>query len=103
VRRHPRRRRRVAGPGLLMAEVALHESTGAPLKIRPHWSRRLAGELATLAVALMILLSLGLVLLDTAPGHRWLVDRLAQVETASGLRFRIGRIEGSIFGESRLR
>ena len=51
----------------------------------------------------MILLSLGLVLLDTAPGHRWLVDRIGEVETASGLRFRIGRIEGSIFGECRLR
>ena len=50
----------------------------------------------------MILLSLGLVLLDTAPGHRWLVDRIGG-RTATGLRFRIGRIEGSIFGESRLR
>lgn len=88
-----------------MAEIAVEERAPAPaaLKIRPHWSRRLAGELATLAVALMILLSLGLVLLDTAPGHRWLVDRLQEVETKSGLRFRIGRIEGSIFGESRLR
>ena len=87
-----------------MAEVVIRDGPPpAPLRIRPHWSRRLAGELATLAVALMILLSLGLVLLDTAPGHRWLVDRLQEVETKSGLRFRIGRIEGSIFGESRLR
>ena len=89
-----------------MAEVAIHEGAPGstpPLKIRPHWSRRLAGELATLLVALMILLSIGLVALDTAPGHRWLVDRLQEIETKSGLRFRIGRIEGSIFGESRLR
>ena len=88
-----------------MAEVAIREGEGAPppLKIKPHWSRRLAGEIATLLVALMILLSIGLVALDTAPGHRWLVDRLQEVETKSGLRFRIGRIEGSIFGESRLR
>ena len=89
-----------------MVEVAIRDGADGPAaapKIRPHWSRRLAGELATLIVALMILLSLGLVLLDTAPGHRWLVDRIAQVETASGLRIRIGRIEGSIFGESRLR
>ena len=89
-----------------MAEVAIRDGEGAPpppLRIRPHWSRRLAGELATLLVALMILLSIGLVALDTAPGHRWLVDRLSEVETKSGLRFRIGRIDGSIFGESRLR
>ena len=69
----------------------------APLVAAPDWR-----ILATLAVALMILLSLGLVLLDTAPGHRWLVDRIGQVETATGLRIRIGRIEGSIFSESRL-
>jgi translocation and assembly module TamB len=88
-----------------MAGFAIRDAEGAPppLKIKPHWSRRLAGELATLLVALMILLSIGLVALDTAPGHRWLVDRLQEVETKSGLRFRIGRIEGSIFGESRLR
>lgn len=86
-----------------MAEIALSEGEAGPLKIRPHWSRRLIGELAALFVSLVILLSIGLVLLDTAPGHRWLVDRIAGIETASGLRFRIGRIEGSIFGESRLR
>src|SRR5215213_6140151 len=87
-----------------MAEVAIGQETpAAPLRIKPHWSRRLAGEVATLLVALMLLLSLGLVLLDTAPGHRWVVDRIGEIETASGLRFRIGRIEGSIFSESRLR
>ena len=86
-----------------MAEAVVDGGTPAPLKIKPHWSRRLAGELATLVVALLILLSIGLVALDSAPGHRWLVDRLAAVETKSGLKFRIGRIEGSIFGESRLR
>jgi translocation and assembly module TamB len=89
-----------------MTDVAIREGEGAPsppLKIKRHWSRRLAGEVATLLVVLLILLSIGLVALDTAPGHRWLVDRLQQIETQSGLRFRIGRIEGSIFSESRLR
>ena len=41
--------------------------------------------------------------LDTGPGHRFLVDRLAEISTNTGLRFRIGRIEGSIYGEARLR
>ena len=88
-----------------MTDVAIRGGEGAPrpLRIKRHWSRRLAGEVATLLAALMILLGIGLVALDTAPGHRWLVDRLQEVETRSGLRFRIGRIEGSIFGESRLR
>ncbi|MDP1911304.1 MAG: hypothetical protein Q8K85_23640, partial [Hyphomicrobium sp.] len=42
-------------------------------------------------------------LLDSAPGHRWLVDRIAGLETASGLKIEIGRIEGSIFGNSHLK
>ena len=88
-----------------MAEIAAADEapTRRQVRARRHWSQRLARELATLMVALALLLSIGLVLLDTAPGHRWLVDRLQEIETKSGLRFRIGRIEGSIFGESRLR
>ena len=42
-------------------------------------------------------------LLDTAPGHRFIVDRIGGLETASGLKIRIGRIDGSIFGRSQLR
>ena len=42
-------------------------------------------------------------LLDTAPGHRFIVDRIAGFETASGLNIRIGRIDGSIFGKSQLK
>src|SRR5690606_33768003 len=106
VGRQPGRRRGLARTGLLMTDVAVREDNDAPpprVRIRRHWSRRLAGELAALLVALLLLLAIGLVALDTAPGHRWLVDRISEIETKSGLRFRIGRIEGSVFGESRLR
>ena len=72
-------------------------------RIRGDWRRRAAIEFAAFLLAIMALATIGLVLLDTAPGHRLIVDRIAQIETASGLRFRIGRIEGSIFGETRLK
>jgi translocation and assembly module TamB len=65
--------------------------------------RRLANELFALFVALLLLLAAGLVLLDTAPGHRFIVDRIGRLETASGLKIRIGRIDGSVFGKSQLR
>ena len=71
--------------------------------IRKHWSRRLLNELLALLLALLLLLVAGLVLLDTAPGHRWLADRIAGIETASGLKIEIGRIEGSVFGNSHLK
>ena len=83
--------------------VALDRSPEKRWRPRPDWPRRLLNEMLVLLAALAFLLAVGLVLLDTAPGHRFIVDRIAQIETASGLRFKIGRIDGSIFGESRLK
>ena len=88
-----------------MAEAALEkqEPERRRFRLRPDWARRLLVELAVLFAGLLALAAIGLVLLDTAPGHRFIADRIAQIETASGLRFRIGRIEGSIFNEARLK
>jgi translocation and assembly module TamB len=86
-----------------MAEAVL-PGEGAPTrKLRRNWPRRLLDELLALFIALLLLLAGGLVLLDTAPGHRFIVDRIAAFETASGLNVRIGRIDGSVFGKSQLR
>ncbi|HEX8841792.1 MAG TPA: translocation/assembly module TamB, partial [Sphingomicrobium sp.] len=86
-----------------MAETAIPTESGPRRRLRLDWPRRLANELLALFVALLLLLAAGLVLLDTAPGHRFIVDRLGRLETASGLKIRIGRIDGSIFGKSQLR
>jgi translocation and assembly module TamB len=87
-----------------MAETAVEIRTReAPRRLRRDWPRRLLNELFALFIALLFLLAGLLVLLDSAPGHRWIADRLAGIETASGLRIRIGRIDGSIFGKSQLR
>ncbi|WP_294122622.1 translocation/assembly module TamB domain-containing protein [Sphingomonas sp.] len=90
-----------------MVEAALipGEAGGAPIAApaRRHWARRLAIELAVLLLVLLALAFGGLILLDTAPGHRFIVDRIGQVETATGLRIRVARIEGSIYGEARLK
>ena len=62
-----------------MADVA-----ATPIvRVRKHWSRRLLNELLALLLGLLLLLAAGLVLLDTAPGHRWLADRIAGI----GLRY----------------
>ncbi len=88
-----------------MAEdaITLDQPAAPQRRLRSDWPRRLVKELLALFLALLILLTAGLVLLDTAPGHRFIVDRLAKFETASGLNIRIGRIDGSIFGKSRLK
>src|SRR5512133_1543374 len=89
-----------------MAEIAITTEDApqpSPRKLRPDWKRRLLNELFAAFVALLFLLAGALVLLDSAPGHRFIIDRIASFETASGLKIRIGRIDGSIFGKSQLR
>jgi translocation and assembly module TamB len=90
-----------------MPETAITAPGGgqeiATLSRQKHWGKRLLTELSVLLLLLLSLAVGGLILLDTAPGHRFIVDRLAQVETATGLRIRVARIEGSIYGEARLK
>ncbi|MET3438298.1 translocation/assembly module TamB domain-containing protein [Sphingomonas sp. 1185] len=65
---------------------------------RFRWGRALAIlmalVLATIGAALMIV--------DTAIGHRWVADRIGAIRTPTGLRFSVGRIEGSLYSDMRL-
>ena len=60
-------------------------------------------ELLVLVLVLLALAAGGLILLDTAPGTASSSIALAQVETATGLRIRVARIEGSIYGAAKLK
>src|SRR5438552_13452881 len=87
-----------------MAEISIDTREEPPRRrLWQNWPRRLLNELFALFVVLLFLLAGLLVLLDSAPGHRFIVDQIGRLETASGLRIRIGRIDGSIFGKSQLR
>src|SRR3954447_17593333 len=89
-----------------MAEIAITDDGAAPpspRRLRADWKWRLLNELFALFLAFLFLLAGALVLLDSAPGHRFIVDRISGLETATGLKIRIGRIDGSIFGKSQLR
>jgi translocation and assembly module TamB len=63
------------------------------------WTQRVV---VTLAVLAGIVLG-GVVVLDSSVGHRLVVDRIAALTPGSGLRIRIGRIEGSLYGTATLR
>lgn len=84
-------------------EPAVQAAVPAPR--RPRWQAPLAWtrRLALLGVLLIGLLLAGLAVLDSSLGHRFVVDRIAALTPGSGLRIRIGRIEGSLFGTSTLR
>ena len=73
----------------------------------PRRRTRLPSLLAKAAIgillaALLLVGAIGL-LLDTDLGHRLILDRIAAIAPDNGLRIRVGRIEGSIWGRTELR
>lgn len=67
----------------------------------PRW-RKVAGWAASGLLAAAALVALGLVLLDTGPGHRLVADRIAALSFPNGMRITVGRIEGSLYGRMRV-
>lgn len=66
------------------------------------WAR-IARWFLIVVAALIALVAAALLFLDTSAGHRLIANRLAGYTTASGLRFSVGRIEGSVYGRMVLR
>lgn len=86
--------------------VALDGPVPEPRRRRWRPAGLLAGaaKLAVgLIVALLVLIAAFAAFIDTDAGHRFLADRIAALNPSSGLKIRIGRIEGSIWGDTRLR
>jgi len=75
----------------------------APAAPRPHRGRGVWKWLLGLLAALALLIAAAVVFIDSGAGHRLIVDRIAALALKNGLRIKIGRIEGSIFGNARLR
>jgi translocation and assembly module TamB len=62
------------------------------------WWRWLVGAV----VALLLLAGAALLVVDTDVGHRIVADRIGAIRTTSGLRFTVGRIDGSLFHQTRI-
>ncbi len=68
------------------------------MPVRRRWWRWIVGAV----VALFAILGTALLIVDTDIGHRYVADRIAAIRTANGLRFAVGRIDGSLYGDTRL-
>lgn len=73
-------------------EGALEAARAAPRR----WWRWLAGGL----ISVLLLLAAGVALLDSDIGHRFVADRIAAERPANGLRYSVGRINGSLFSRA---
>ena len=75
-------------------------ATAAKPRRRLHWSLRGLGTIVGLLLLVLAGVGFGV---DTDAGHRFIVDRIAELRPSSGLRIHIGRIEGSIWRHARIR
>ncbi|WP_294356876.1 translocation/assembly module TamB domain-containing protein [uncultured Sphingomonas sp.] len=64
--------------------------------------RRALRWLVRIVVALALLIALVAVVLDSDIGHRFVADRVNALAPANGLRFHLGRIDGSLYGKAEL-
>ncbi|MEG3093102.1 translocation/assembly module TamB domain-containing protein [Sphingomonas sp. PB1R3] len=75
----------------------------APEPSPPPRARRRWGRAVLVAAAGLVGIVLAaLAIVDTSIGHRWVADRVATIRTDTGLRFSIGRIDGSLYSDMRL-
>ncbi len=72
-------------------------SEAAPPQKR-RWGRWIVGAL----LGLVAIVGAALLIVDTDIGHRYVADRITTIRTANGLRFAVGRIDGSLYGDTRL-
>lgn len=74
----------------------------APLAPAHRWRRRLWRWPLALLGFFAALLVVGVIVLNSSIGHRFVTDRIAALAPASGLRVSIGRIDGSLYGAATL-
>ena len=65
-----------------------------PVVRRRTWPVRLLKWLAIALIGMIALIALAAVVIDSAPGKRFIIDRIERLAPESGLRIRIGRIDG---------
>lgn len=59
--------------------------------------------LGGIVLAFALLTGAALLFIDSGAGHRFIADRIERIAPTSGLRFKVGRIEGSIWNNAVLR
>ena len=78
------------------------ETAPPPGLARRNWRRYIVTRGAALLGAAVIGVFALILLLDSQIGHRFVIDRIAELSPRSGLKIEVGRIEGSIFDEAKL-
>lgn len=79
------------------------ETTEVRVEQQTNWPLRIVKWVVGLVVGLAALVALGVFLLDTGPGHRFVSDQIEKLQFENGLKIKVARIDGSIYGAMTLR
>jgi len=85
-----------------LSEEAEDRLDPAPPAAPPPKRRRLWRWVLGLLLLLVVAAGGAVLVLDTSMGHRFIADRIAALRPANGLRYSVGRIDGSIYGKAAL-
>lgn len=90
----------MAEPDAIAQQPAPEPAEGSEPRRSP--GRVFGKWLLGIVAAIGLVIVAGVVILNSPIGHRIVVDRIAKVAPASGLRIKIGRIEGNLYGSATL-
>ncbi|MCA1662251.1 MAG: translocation/assembly module TamB, partial [Novosphingobium sp.] len=76
------------------------EQAPPPGPARRNWRRYVITRGAALLAAAVVGLFALVLALDSQIGHRFVIDRIAELSPRSGLKIEVGRIEGSLYDEA---
>lgn len=83
------------------SESALETENAAPeRRKRRAVPVRIGKWLLGIVLVLLALVAIGLVVLNSPIGKRYIADQIAEFAPASGLKIEVGRIDGSIYGQA---
>lgn len=85
----------------IIDEIIPPDPPETPRKRR--WRMKVARWMLFAGLLPFLLIAALAFLLDTQPGHRFIIDRIEEQNPKSGLKITIGRIDGSIYGRATLR
>ena len=82
-----------------MVEDAPETGNEQVVIVKPPLWRRILKWVAIVILALLVLVAVVLLGINTDPGRRFVANQIGGYKTASGLNIKVGRIDGSLYGE----
>ena len=76
--------------------------TGATRSRRRRWGIRAAKTVAAIVLGLIALIVIVIFGINTGPGKRFVANQIEALEFENGMKIRVGRIEGSLYGQMTL-